>query len=60
LSATSAGLFTTEEKKCILLEAQKNVPEVNGIPTNLPNEINAGFPLDRRIGITILLKVGRC
>ena len=40
-------LFTTEEKERILLEAQKNVPGVNGVPTNLPNEINAGFPLDR-------------
>ena len=40
-------LFTTEEKERILLEAQKNVPGVNGAPTNLPNEINAGFPLDR-------------
>jgi hypothetical protein len=40
-------LFTTEEKERILLEARKNVPGVNGAPTNLPNEINAGFPLDR-------------
>ena len=39
-------LFTTEEKEHILLEARKNVPGVNGVPTNLPNEINAGFPLD--------------
>lgn len=29
------------------MEARKNVPGVNGVPTNLPNEINAGFPLDR-------------
>jgi hypothetical protein len=40
-------LFTIEEKECILLETWKNVPGVNGVPTNLPNEINAGFPLDR-------------
>ena len=47
MPATSAGLFTTEEKERILLEARKSVPKVNGVPTNLPNEINAGFPLDR-------------
>jgi AcrR family transcriptional regulator len=29
-----------KKKEQILLEAQKNVLEVNGIPTNLPNEIN--------------------
>lgn len=40
-------LFTTEERERILLEARKNVPGVNGAPTNLPNEIDAGFPLDR-------------
>ena len=40
-------LFTTEEKERILLEAQKNVPGVNGAPTNLPNEINAGFLLNQ-------------
>ena len=40
-------LFTPGEKERILLEAQKNIPGTNGAPTNLPNEINAGFPLDR-------------
>jgi hypothetical protein len=25
----------------------KNIPRVNEVPTNLPNEINTGFPLDR-------------
>lgn len=40
-------LFTTEEKERILLEARQNVPGVNGLPTQLPNEIDAGFPLDR-------------
>ncbi|MEJ1287077.1 hypothetical protein NN561_018092 [Cricetulus griseus] len=40
-------LFTTEEKERILLEARKNVPGANGAPTNLPNEIDAGFPLNR-------------
>ena len=40
-------LFTTEEKERILLEARKNIPGINGAPINLPNEINAGFPLDR-------------
>ncbi|MEJ1281193.1 hypothetical protein NN561_012142 [Cricetulus griseus] len=40
-------LFTTEEKERILLEAGKNVPGANGAPTNLLNEIDAGFPLNR-------------
>ncbi|ERE67332.1 activating transcription factor 7-interacting protein 2 [Cricetulus griseus] len=40
-------LFTTEGKERILLEARKNVPGANGAPTNLPNEIDAGFPLNR-------------
>ena len=40
-------LFTPGEKERILLEARKNIPGTNGAPTNLPNEINAGFPLDR-------------
>ena len=40
-------LFTTEEKERILLEARKNVPGTNGQPTQLQNEINAGFPLNR-------------
>ena len=39
-------LFTTEEKERILLEAQ-NIPGIYGAPTNLPNEINVWFPLDR-------------
>jgi hypothetical protein len=38
-------LFTTEEKERILLEARKNVLEASGWLTQLPNEIDAGFPL---------------
>ena len=38
-------LFTTEEKKRILLEARKNVLGANGWTTQLLNEIDAGFPL---------------
>lgn len=41
------ALFTTEERERILLEARKNVPGANGTPTHLPNEIDAGFPLNR-------------
>jgi hypothetical protein len=40
-------LFTTEEKEKIMLEARKNVLGANGRPTQLPNEIDAGFPLTR-------------
>lgn len=40
-------LFTTEERERILLEARKNVPGENGQPTQLQNEIDAGFPLNR-------------
>lgn len=36
-----------KRRKKILLEVRKNVPGINGAPTNLPNEINAGFPLNR-------------
>jgi hypothetical protein len=39
-------LFTTE-KESILLEARKNVLGANGLPTELPNEIDADFPLTR-------------
>lgn len=40
-------LLTTEERERILLEARKNVPRADGLPTQLPNETEAGFPLDR-------------
>lgn len=40
-------LFTTEERERILLEARKNVPGPDGTPTNLPNLIDAAFPLAR-------------
>ncbi|XP_032750942.1 uncharacterized protein LOC116893113 [Rattus rattus] len=40
-------LFTTEEEERILLEARKNVPGNGGVPTNLPNEMDVGFPLNR-------------
>ena len=40
-------LFTTEERERILLEARKNVPGPDGTPTNLPNLIDAAFPLVR-------------
>lgn len=40
-------LLTTEEKQKVFLEAQKNVPGPNGAPTQLPNEIEAAFPLER-------------
>lgn len=39
--------FTTEERERILLEASKKVPRPDGTPTNLPNLINAAFPLAR-------------
>ena len=38
-------LFTTEEKDRILLETRKNVLGANGLPIQLPNEIDACFPL---------------
>ena len=38
-------LFTTEEREQILLEAQKNVPGVDGRPTTQPNLIDERFPL---------------
>ena len=41
------ALLTTEEKQRVLLEARKNVPGDNGRPTQLPNEIDAAFPLER-------------
>ncbi|ERE69717.1 neutral cholesterol ester hydrolase 1-like protein [Cricetulus griseus] len=40
-------LFKTEERERILLEARKNVPGPDGTPTNLPNFIDAAFPLVR-------------
>ena len=38
-------LFTTEEREQILLEAQKNVPGVDGRPTTQPNLIDERFLL---------------
>lgn len=40
-------LLTTEEKQRVLLEARKNVRGADGQPTQLPNEIDAAFPLTR-------------
>ncbi|KAM5142945.1 uncharacterized protein ACOB7L_019864 [Callospermophilus lateralis] len=40
-------LFTTEEWERILLEARKNILGPDGRPTQLPNIIEAGFPLNR-------------
>ena len=40
-------LFTTEKRKQILSEAQKNVPGVDGRPTTQPNLIDERFPLTR-------------
>ena len=51
-------LFTIEERERILLEAQKNVPRANGAPTNLPSEIDAGFPLTNLMGTSIQQQVG--
>lgn len=41
------ALLTTEEKQRVLLEARKNVLGDNGRPTQLQNEIDAAFPLER-------------
>ncbi|XP_065385776.1 uncharacterized protein [Macaca fascicularis] len=38
-------LLTTEERQQVLLEARKNVPGPGGLPTQLPNKIDEGFPL---------------
>ncbi|XP_070923976.1 uncharacterized protein [Macaca nemestrina] len=40
-------LLTTEERQQVLLEARKNVPGPGGLPTQLPNKIDEGFPLTR-------------
>lgn len=40
-------LLTTEKRQRVLLEAHKNVPGADGRPTQLPNEIDARFPLTR-------------
>ncbi|XP_054951549.1 chromobox protein homolog 5 isoform X2 [Pan paniscus] len=40
-------LLTTEERQRVLLEARKHVPGPGGLPTQLPNEIDEGFPLTR-------------
>ncbi|XP_055280194.1 uncharacterized protein LOC129554897 [Moschus berezovskii] len=41
------ALLTTEERQKVFLEARKNVLGENGRPTQLPNEINSAFPLER-------------
>lgn len=50
-------LFTTEERERILLEARKNVPGADGRPSQLPNIIDLGFPLDLT-GTSTLQKIG--
>ncbi|XP_051030437.1 uncharacterized protein LOC127214132 [Phodopus roborovskii] len=40
-------LLTSEEKQRVFLEAQKNVLGDDGRPTQLPNEIEEAFPLNR-------------
>uniref|UniRef100_A0A5F7ZPF7 Core shell protein Gag P30 domain-containing protein n=1 Tax=Macaca mulatta TaxID=9544 RepID=A0A5F7ZPF7_MACMU len=40
-------LLNTEERQQVLLEARKNVPGPGGLPTQLPNKIDEGFPLTR-------------
>ncbi|XP_051034822.1 uncharacterized protein LOC127217861, partial [Phodopus roborovskii] len=40
-------LLTLEEKQHVFLEAQKNVVGDDGRPTQLPNEIEKAFPLNR-------------
>ncbi|XP_029420104.1 uncharacterized protein LOC108491182 [Nannospalax galili] len=40
-------LLTTEERQRVILEARKQVPGEDGRPTQLPNEIEAAFPLTR-------------
>ncbi|XP_077893528.1 uncharacterized protein LOC144374638 [Ictidomys tridecemlineatus] len=40
-------LFMTEERERILLEARKNILGPDGRPTQLPNIIEADFPLNR-------------
>ncbi|XP_059028525.1 LOW QUALITY PROTEIN: uncharacterized protein LOC131830193 [Mustela lutreola] len=40
-------LLITEERQKVYLEARKNVPGDNGRPTQLPNMIDAAFPLTR-------------
>lgn len=41
------ALLTSEEKQRVFLEARKNVPGDDGQPTQVPNEIDASFPLTR-------------
>lgn len=40
-------LLTGEEKQRVLLKAKKAVRGNDGRPTQLPNEVNAAFPLER-------------
>lgn len=40
-------LLTGEEKQRVLLEARKAVRGNDGRPTQLPNKVNAAFPLER-------------
>ena len=41
------ALLTSEKKQHVFLEARKNAPGADGVPTQLPNEIDASFPLNR-------------
>ncbi|XP_041500935.1 uncharacterized protein LOC121443299 [Microtus oregoni] len=41
------ALLTSEERQRVLLEARKEVRGPNGRPTQLPNEIDSAFPLER-------------
>ncbi|XP_046316988.1 mirror-image polydactyly gene 1 protein isoform X3 [Marmota monax] len=49
-------LFMTEERERILLEARKNILGPDGRPTQLPNIIEAGFPLNNPTGTPTPLK----
>ncbi|XP_055463850.1 uncharacterized protein LOC129677215 [Psammomys obesus] len=40
-------LLTTEEKQRVILEARKHVPGDDGLPTQLPDRIDAAVPLER-------------
>lgn len=40
-------LLTSEERQRVLLEARKEVRGTDGHPTQLPNEVDAAFPLER-------------
>jgi hypothetical protein len=46
VSSFSRFCLPLKKKSTLSWRLRKNVPGVNGVPTNIPNEINAGFPLD--------------